>query len=373
MKNVASQRDGFTPPDAASGEVPPLDDEAPWPPTENGSPYSRYRESEPKPTFKIWSAAEIWKPLEPPNFLVDGLFVRGSLGLIIAYGASLKTWILEDGVLSVAVAAPWLERFPTKQGRALIIDFESGSYELRRRAHRIAKGRGFAIPVEGFAFVSMPAMSLADDAFFDALRPLAAEYAFIGIDSLAAGSGGIDENDARFATPLNRLKALAEASGCVIVLLHHSRKGGGEDADPRELVRGSSAIFNAADVVLQMSRAKDEGAFVVRQTKARGGKAVEPFIVRVEDTGADSSVVVGHSLPDPGADDVEQFAGTIDKAKRAIVLLLGQVRDLRSANEICRRVGGRKKTATDALKELVERGTVVNSQGAFRLASEVSE
>ena len=38
----------------------------------------------------------------------------------------------------------------------------------------------------------MPALSLADDAFYAALRPLAESHALIGIDSLAAGSGGID-------------------------------------------------------------------------------------------------------------------------------------------------------------------------------------
>jgi hypothetical protein len=329
--------------------------------------------TEAKPGLTIWSAEEIWKPIEAPDYLVEGLFVRGSLGLIIAYGASLKTWTLEDAALSVSMGAPWLDRFPTKQARALIIDFESGSYELRRRAHRIANGRGFTIPVEAFAFASMPALSLADDAFFEALRPLAAAYSFIGIDSLAAGSGGINENDARFATPLNRLKALAEETRCVIVLLHHSRKGGGEDADPRELVRGSSAIFNAADVVLQMVRAKDDSAFAVHQTKARGGKAVDPFIVRVNDTGPDGSVVVARNMPEPGADDVERFAGGIDKAKRAILLLLGQEHDVHSANEVCRRVGGRRKTATDGLRELLERGTVVHYKGALRLASDVNQ
>lgn len=352
---------------------PPADPYAAPPASENGSPYSRYKENEPKPSFKVWSPAEIWKPLEAPDYLVHGLFVRGSLGLIVAYGASLKTWLLEDLALSVAMGAPWLERFPTKQGKAIIIDFESGSYELRRRAHRIAKGRGFTIPVEGFAFASMPEMSLAEDSFFDALRPLATEYRFIGIDSLAAGSGGIDENDSRFATSLNKLKAIAEPAGSLIEVLHHSRKGGGEDTDQRELVRGTSAIFNACDVVLQLARAKDDGAFAVHQTKARGGKAVEPFVVRVDDVGTDASVVIARNMPETGGDEIMGTSKAIGNAKRAILLLLAGETGLTSKAQVYNRIAGAKQAKLKALAELIEAKTIVEHEGTWRLSSEVTQ
>lgn len=326
------------------------------------------KDAAPANGLHVVSAAEVWKPLEPPEYLIEPVLVRGSLALLVAYGASLKTWIMLDGGLSVATGEQWLVRFATRQGRALIVDFESGDYELRRRLHKIARGRGWAIPVEGLSFASMPEHNLADERFFDALRPLAASHAFVGIDSLAAGSGGIDENDARFATSLQRLKAIAVETGAVILVLHHSRKGSGDDVDERELVRGSSAIFNACDVVLQLRRA-DEGAFVLRQTKARGGKAVEPFLVRVDDTDDGGALVVGRDLDEQ--EPASAGSATIDRAKARIISLLAHERDLRSGNEIHRRLRGTKKTNLEALKELQERGTVVRHEGAFRLASEV--
>jgi hypothetical protein len=341
--------------------------------TANGTPYGKYKASEkpPTPELRLWTPEEIWAPLPEPDYLIDRVAVRGSLVLIVAYGASLKTWALEDGALSIATASPWLQRFETKLGQALIVDFESGSYELRRRAHRIAQGRGYDVPVPGFTFASMPALSLADDAFYEALAPLAKIYQFIGIDSLAAGSGGIDENDSRFATSLNRLKAIAEQSGCVIVVLHHSRKGSGEDSDPREMVRGSSAIFNACDVVLQLMRTKDEGRFVMRQTKARGGKAVEPFMVRVEDTSECGSVVIASDANEQD-DGVEAGAVAFNAVKARIIHLLAHERDIRSANEIYRRIRGTKKTVLEAIKELEERQTIAKVDGAYRLLSEVA-
>jgi 5S rRNA maturation endonuclease (ribonuclease M5) len=322
-----------------------------------------------EPAFRIWTPEEIWKQLEPPDYVVDGLLVRGSLALIVAYGSSLKTWVLEDGALSVATGGQWMARFDTKKAPALIVDFESGDYELRRRAHRLARGRELQIPIDGFAFITMPSLNLASDAFFDALGPLAKKYGFIGIDSLAAGSGGIDENDTRFATSLNRLKAIAAESGCVIVVLHHSRKGSGEEADPREMVRGTSAIFNAVDIVLQMSR-KDDG-FVVRQTKARGGKTVDPFVVRVDDIAPDASVVRASNAPDADGGSMENASKAIERAKREILLLLAREHGLTSKTQVYSRIHGTKGTKISALAELIELGTVTEHEGAFRLTSEV--
>jgi hypothetical protein len=328
--------------------------------------------TESPPALRVWTIEEIWKPLEPPDYLVEGLFVSGSLALIVAYGASLKTWALEDVALSVATGADWLHRFPTKKAEALLIDFESGDYELRRRAHRIARGRAFAVPIHGFAFVTMPALSLANEEFFVELRPLAKKYRFIGIDSLAAGSGGIDENDARFATSLQRLKAIAAETGCVIVVLHHSRKGGGEDADPREMVRGSSAIFNACDVVLQMTRGKDD-AFVVRQTKARGGKSVEPFLVRVEDTSSDGSIVIARDVQGADGEDSGALSNAIAKCKRQLLTVLASERDLRTKEAVYGRLNGTKAARIAALRELTESELVMSHEGRFRLVSEVRQ
>jgi hypothetical protein len=306
------------------------------------------------PTLKLWDPADIWAPLPEPDYVVQGLAVRGSLALAVSTGSE------------------WLG-MACQQGEALYIDFESGSYELRRRAHKIARGHGYTIPIAGFTFTSMPGLSLADDAFFAALAPLAKRFAFIVIDSLSAGSSGVDENDVRFARPLNRLKALAEETGCVIVIIHHSKKAGGDPnkrPDDREMVRGSSAIFNACDVVLCLVRGEDD-LFIVRQTKARGGKAVAPFTVRVDDVGEDACrVMAGELQEDEGPK--ESPSRSLQAAKRTVLALLADARDLKSKNAVFRRTKGKRGTVFDALDELQEDGLVVVHEGAFRLASEVT-
>jgi hypothetical protein len=333
------------------------------------APTDRPEQAEP-PGFRVWTPEEIWAELEPPAYFMDGLLIRGALALIVAYGSSLKTWMAEDAALSVATGEKWLGRFKTEQAEALHIDFEIGDYEVRRRAHRIARGRELATPIPGFAFVSMPALTLASDDFFTTLRPLADRYKFIVIDSLSAASGGIDENDARFAVSLYRLKAIAAETGAVVLVIHHSRKGGGEDTDPREMVRGSSAIFNACDVVLQMTRAS-EGAFTVRQTKSRGGPAVEPFVVRIEDTPEGGSVMVAR---DPGQAEAANTSRAMTKAKREALLVLAAEKDLRSKEAVYRRIHGTKTVKLNALAELLEEGLVtLTPEGTYRLTSEVGQ
>lgn len=347
--------------------VPMMLDEAP---ADAATPEpSSSEEMPPTNGFRLWEPAKIWEPLPPPDYLVDGLFVRGSLGLLVAYGSSLKTWLAMALLLASATGSDWLGR-SCRQAEVCLIDFESGDYELRRRVQMIARGHGYATPIAGFTFASMPDVCLAEDAFFEAIEPLARRFGIIVVDSLAAGSGGVDENDARFARPLQRLKAIASKTGCVIILIHHSRKTTGDGkTDEREMVRGSSAIFNAVDVVLGLTRG-EEGLFVVRQSKARGGKSVEPFTVRVDDVGPDACrVTAGSFHEEQGA--AGSSSRTLQIYKTKILQLLATEKDLKSGSAVFRRTKGRKATVLGALDELQELELVVVHEGAFRLRSEV--
>ena len=316
--------------------------------------------------FKIWTADEIFAPLEPPDYAVDKLLVRGSLALLVAKGSSSKTWIAVDLAIASAMGDKWLG-FQCAKGRALIVDWESGSYELRRRYHMITQGH-LATRVEGADFVTMSKELLFTTKNFEKhIMDLADEYELIVFDSLAAGSVGLDENDVRFAASLNTLKGICEKTKCTMLVLHHARKGQGEDTDPRDAVRGSGAIFAAADVILQLGSSK--GTTRLFQTKARGGKAIDPLTVELEDITSNAIVVRANEVDDlPKAGSV---SSKLDSAKRELIELLGVERGLTSKNELCRRVKSRKTTTLDALAELTERKVVVISDGVYRLASDV--
>ena len=56
--------------------------------------------------------------------------------------------------------------------------------------------------------------------------------------------------------------------------------------------------------------------------------------------------------------------------KVKVQALIAGTRDLRSVNEVHRRLGGRRKTVLEAMTELEERGRIAKPDGVFVLLSE---
>jgi RecA-family ATPase len=77
------------------------------------------------------------------------------------------------------------------------------------------------------------------------------------IDTLAIWAGIEDENAAGQATrAVAAVTAVAQAANLAIVLVHHARKGGGEDG---EGIRGSGAILATVDIGIELSRVSAGG------------------------------------------------------------------------------------------------------------------
>jgi hypothetical protein len=244
--------------------------------------------------FELVSTASIFEELPEPKYLVAGVIRRGSVVLLGGYGASSKTWIALALSISVATGAPWLGRFPCEQGRSSVLDWESGSYELRRRLQRIAVGMKLGALTAGIDFATMPDSYMGTEKFKKALAKLAPHRDLVIIDSLRAASPGAEENDSAIRQGLDQLRAIAEKTGCSFVVIVHARKTSQSPSkpDPREVLRGSSAIFDAADAVLTVTVSAKGEPLRVEQTKSRHGKDIAPFGVTVADTPLGTGVVL---------------------------------------------------------------------------------
>ncbi len=325
------------------------------------------------PRFKVWTPEEIWAPLPKADYAIGGLLLRGNLALVCAYGSSFKSWLEIDLLLAKASGGKWLGMFECTEGPVLLIDWESDDWEDRRRFQEVAKARKLVGPVAGVHMISLPQLFFNSPDFEERVREWAATYKLICFDTLSAGSPGVEENDTRFAAGLNTLKRIGPQTGCTFVVLHHSRKGGpGGGGDDRESVRGSGAIFNAVDVVLQLFK-REDGGFLVKQTKSRGGQAVQPFVVKVENVPSGGVSVLGEPVDEAEAKEASGVGKSLASAKARVLLLLGTEKDLKSKNAVCRRAKGNKRTMMDAIDELTEYGLITVHMGAFRLTSEVAD
>jgi len=310
--------------------------------------------------FRLLDRTQLWEPLPEPVYVVDGIIRQASVVEIAAYGGSSKTWLAVDAALSVAAGIPWLGRFGTLQGSTCFVDYESGQYEILRRLQAVARARGLE-RVDAVDVASLPSVYMPDPAFGAAVTELATGRSLIAIDTLKAATPGLDENDANMRSGLDVLRRAAEATGCAFLVLVHTKKKRAEvTVDAREMGRGSSAIFDAADSVLHLEY-REGHPQRVSQTKARLGRVVDPFNVTVTDTEGGGVLVEAHDATDGITTD--SF-----NAKCRKLLELVQDNPGASGRLIRERSGMRPSTALAALESLERAGAVVN-RGTVKAAA----
>lgn len=236
------------------------------------------------PPFDVLREGELWEPRPPLKYIVDGFLPVGCLGMICALGESYKSWMLADMALAVAKGRPWLGAFPTgAPKRVLYMDYENNEDETARRVIGLEPVR-----IPNFHAAIMPSLFLTDKKFLPEIENLARQYDFVAIDSLSGGSEDINENDAKFAQCLRRMKRAGTLTGTGFVVLHHSRKPmrgrDGEDleeSNKKSKPRGTNAIYNALDSLLDVDSLSNDRSRVTH-TKQRGPRRLDPFTICIQ-------------------------------------------------------------------------------------------
>lgn len=290
------------------------------------------------------------KPVPPPDYLVERLLVRGEVAMFAGKGGSLKTWLVYELARAVESGTSALGAYPAKQGRVLVLDFETGKGQFHRRTQILKAG---AAP--DLMLASHPEARTDDPKFWKRLANLVTrkEIALVVIDSLISSSPGVDENDARAAVPLMFARKFAEATGCVVVVIHHEGKGKADDA--RDAVRGSSAILSQTDRVFRVQSLKDPAPGVkvakVGATRCQNGVEPEPFTIQLSDAR-------GLELASPSVEDRTSSQARVLEAIRAAEVA-GQ--PLRSLEDI----GGKKQETSSVVQKLAADGAIVKLAGAY--------
>lgn len=209
-----------------------------------------------------------WDEDPPPlEWLVDGMIPRSSVSLLSAEPGSYKSYMAIELAISVASGRKAFGSFRTRQGRSLYVDFDGGEDITRRRVSQLYPDA--SLPSFGYLSGSEVG-NVFEDTLWSELRDDAPDLLII--DTLAAGSSGIDENDKRIGDVLVRARLLAQSRGTSSLFLHHLNAMGG--------VRGSSALRGNPDCDW---RAEKRGPTMVslRCQKMKHAEAPQPFIVDV--------------------------------------------------------------------------------------------
>lgn len=249
--------------------------------------------------WRLLSPAELLTPLPPTEYLVGRMVPKGSLTVWYGAPGALKTMLLQDLAVCIALGARWLDpepgspggAYPVAQGPVLWLDQDNGERRIRRRFAALVKGHGGGSPpLSAISFPSPPvSMAGAMPGRPNNLDPslLAQQIGELGavavfLDNLGTLSGGADENSGEMIPVLANLRAVAEQTGAAILVIHHSRKGqaGGNGSRKGDSLRGHSSIEGALDLAMLIERPSlDADDITLQSTKSRDDR-IPPFLLR---------------------------------------------------------------------------------------------
>jgi AAA domain/DnaB-like helicase N terminal domain len=221
----------------------------------------------PTPTIEVIDAADLVTRTFPeePALVGGGLIVPRSLVVNGGPAKRGKSLLVLNREIRRAQGRPFLG-FPTTPGRTLYINAEIPEPQLQQRLVLMLGDCPVAGPVDAETLrtrlltVTHRGLFIDEPAGYDAVRRLIEQTKpdLLSLDPLARFMTG-EENSARDVGQLIKaLDRLIQEYRIAIELTHHAGKP--STGDPRQggqRLRGSSALFGAADTVTMLDRAQD--------------------------------------------------------------------------------------------------------------------
>lgn len=205
--------------------------------------------------------------------LVRGLLGRVSFAVLYGDSGAGKSFLALDLSYALALGEPWQGRKVTRT--AVLYVCAEGLDGFKGRALAIAKTRGDA--GDWFAMLAIPVLLTKTEkgaqglaVIVEAVRQLraasGAETVAVIIDTLARVQAGGDENKVEDMMNFveHRANEIQKQATAAVVVVHHTNKAG--------VIRGSSALYAAADLVLRADHDKAKGRRELAAEKVKDGK-----------------------------------------------------------------------------------------------------
>lgn len=265
--------------------------------------------------IKLYSDTEL-EGLPPPSWLVNNLIPHESF--ILIYGASGcgKTHCVLSLACSIATKTPWLDKHITSKGSTVYVAAEG----LRGIAKRLAANKqNLKIQSIPDIFFTGDAIDLNSEesvvAFIEAIKNHTISPSLIVFDTFARCFSG-DENSAKDTSrAIHHIYKIIEAFNCTIILIHHTGKNQFQGA------RGSSALFAAADTVIEVIEERVGPTFVCKKQKDfESFPDIHTVFRTVELGGGETSIIVTAAtvsdflkLPADGGEDCKAILKVIEE------------------------------------------------------------
>ena len=209
--------------------------------------------------LRVVRAADVAeRPSDETPWLIEGLWGAGGVGVIGGSPKVCKSWLALEMAVAVASGRPCLGRYAVPvQGPAIVYAAEDAPPSVRERLSHLAEARGADFAALDVGLIIEPSLRLdrAQDvarlrATLERRRPR-----LLVLDPYVRLQSG-DENSAmEVSAILSTLRELSRTFECAIALVHHARKGTGDE--PGQALRGSSDFYAWADSLLHLRRTRE--------------------------------------------------------------------------------------------------------------------
>lgn len=293
-----------------------------------------------------------------PTWVVDRLIPDESISIISAPPNQLKTWLVYDAAIQIALGRPLFGHFKTKQTNVLIVDEENGPGLLRERLIMLGVTDDTPIAIASKTdFKITEASAKALIAYCEAK-----DIGLVIFDSFTRFHNA-DENNAQAMAAVMADFGRLTSAGLAVLLIHHNRKPAfGRPGGANEM-RGSGDILAACNVQISMRCDGNSGVVKVTQNKNRNAEEIPAFSLELlsddnrcwfeyrgnEPKRADKSEHTDNAIRELLADRGEQFQQQIVEALKGVEgvgggsMIADRLKALHEAGELTRKVGANGK------------------------------
>ena len=252
-------------------------------------------------------------PLPPVEWDCEPIIPHRRRIVVFGEFGALKSWILLDLSLHLALGIPWLSHPVPRPRRVLYIDEEMAEEDLRRRLHLLATGLtnchpGVTVDTANFRAYSRVGVTFDQGGAAQLLAHLARAHfdpEVIMVEALIRVFRGNENFSVDVAAFWRHVEPLIRA-GATVIVSHHMGKPNVEHPRPvRNRSRGSGEILAGSDVGWAIEEVTPGSVSQLTCVKTRSSRTPDPFQIRV----ADVAGGVQLSFPSPGQDRAQDNDG----------------------------------------------------------------
>jgi hypothetical protein len=189
-----------------------------------------------------------------PEFIIDGIVARRSVGVIYGPSGSCKTTLVAGLLTALATGKDWFGHRVQRQGPSAYVATEDvAGFKMRLRAAKVAAKLSLDQPIGVYTFPEP--INLRDDAgvarFLRFVTESDIRPELVVVDTYAAAMPGAAENSSEDTTiAMAAAQKMRDALKTAVLLVHHTNASGSRE-------RGHTSMRGAADTMISVTPVDD--------------------------------------------------------------------------------------------------------------------